>query len=116
MDADLRDLLQHSALVERPTTSEEVDFYGNKKKTWNAVGTFPCKIEELSGNEDTNDRNVHIGRWRAIFDTGTGVQVIDRLTLPSSRQFEITHIVERYDIDGSEHHRVAYLREVDGVI
>jgi len=112
MDDLLLDFLYHDITIHYRSDGAEDD-YGNKTPSWPTSTIVKGKFEELSGAEITENRDLTTGRYRAIFNVGVSVTTKDRVTF-GSRVFEIDHVAVRYDLDGAENHRVAYLNEVDG--
>lgn len=112
MDDTLLEWLYHQITIYARTDGAQDD-RGNSTPSWDAGTVVLGKFEELSGSEITENRELTLGRYRVIFNAGVSITTKHRVGF-GARTFEVDHVAVRYDLDGSEHHRVAYLNEVDG--
>lgn len=114
MDASLNTWLRHTFIIQRRNGSTQ-DLRGNEVPVYVNLNAVKGKFEYLTGSEDTNNREVSIYRQRIIFDAGVSILSKDRVTWPSeNRVFEVEAVYIRYGTDGTEHHKVAYVEEIDG--
>lgn len=112
MEAPLKEWLYHTFTISRPGSTAN-DEYGNQSLSWTAVSTTQGKLEHTSSRENVTGREVVEATLRIIFDAGVDVRATDRITF-GSRTFEVSYVLVRYDTDGTENHRSAWIEEIDG--
>ena len=111
MEAELVEGLNQNIDIWKRGAGAE-DSFGNKSSAYIFFDTYKGRFEFLSGHEVRNGSEYVVYYQRVIFDAGVSVAAPDQIRY-DERKFQISRVYVRYDWDGTEHHRVAYLEEVE---
>lgn len=103
----LRRLLGQTAEIFRPTAS--LDGFGDARSQWptnwdqTPAQTTKCRLQQSSGYERTDNRNLAVGQWRLFLPPDVTVSERDRVRV-DGKLFEIATVYPVHQPSGLHHY------------
>lgn len=107
----LTDLFPSTAVVYRWTPSG-VDAYGDETGSWVQVWTGGCRRDDLTGVEDTSDRETTMDRAKVYVEATADVRDDDEIAIDGGERRNIQQVQTIYGRSAAHHKIIRISQEV----